>query len=102
MTKLKMSRPLAGTIALAVAAAIAGPAAANTIWALPYKAPPYSVPHDHAKPTPAQVGRNGGEKRAAADAGASMIIAHHKPPYHDGLPRPPRSEERDVGPRATA
>lgn len=92
MSELKMSRPLAGTIALAVAAAIAGPAAANTIWALPYKAPPYSVPHDHAKrgATPAQVGRNGGEKRAAADTGVSMII------------RPPRSEERDVGPRATA
>lgn len=97
-----MIKPLASALALAITFAVAGPAAANTIWAFPYKAPPYSVPHDHAKRAnkPAQVGDNA--TRASRQSGSAMIIAHHKPPYHDGVPKPPRSEEPDIGPRATS
>lgn len=94
-----MIKSLASALALAVTVAIAGPAAANTIWAFPYKAPPYSVPHDHAKRAnkPAQLGSNA---RTARQSGSAMTIAHHKPPYHDGLPKPPRSNDPDISPRA--
>lgn len=74
---------------VAVTLAASGAAAqAHTIWRFPFKSAPYAVPHQHYKPA---VRSNTGRKHmhrhgAIADVSA-IVIAHHKPPYHDGLPR---------------
>lgn len=82
-----------------------GQATANTVWVFPYKGTPYAVPHDHGKQantslkTKKKAARENARDRFAADR--AIVIAHHKPGYHDGLPRTPRSEEPEGLPRST-
>jgi hypothetical protein len=67
----------------------AGQAQAHTMWRFPPKGgAPYVVPHEHYKPA---VRSNSVRKHmhrhgAIADK-PEIVIAHHKAPYHDGLPR---------------
>lgn len=72
-----------------LAGMFAGQAQAHTMWRFPPKGgAPYVVPHEHYKPA---VRSNSVRKHmhrhgAIADK-PEIVIAHHKPPYHDGLPR---------------
>jgi hypothetical protein len=104
--RLRMLKPFVGALALsAVAMAnVVGQAEANSVWAFPFKGTPYAVPHDHTKQanTPLKL-----KKKAAGETArdryavsGAIVIAHHKPGYHDGLPRSPRSEEPEVLSRA--
>lgn len=105
-----MIKLLSGVLAIAAAVSVsaAGQATANTIWTFPYKGVPYAVPHDHAKRanSSSKIGRKVVHAQARVVAAnqndGGTLVAHHKPPYHDGLPKPPRSEERDFGARANA
>lgn len=103
-----MLKPLVAAVAL-TAVAMTGAvsqATAKTVWVYPYKGTPYAVPHEHAKQanTPLKAKkkatRENARDRFAADR--TIAIAHHKPGYHDGLPRTPRSEEPEGLPQSTA
>lgn len=73
--------------------AAGGQAAAHTLWAFPYKRAPYAMPHDHATPSKTMMLRKtSAQEETPAERRGEIVIAHHKPPYHDGLPRMPRSE----------
>lgn len=72
-------------VTLAASGAVAH---AHTVWRFPFKSAPYAVPHEHHKPA---VRSNSVRKHmhrhgAIADK-PEIVIAHHKSPYHDGLPR---------------
>lgn len=103
-----MLKPLVGALALAAVAMSSGigQAEANTVWVFPYKGAPYAVPHDHSKqantPLKAQKKAIREKARDRYVANEAIVIAHHKPGYHDGLPRTPRSEEPEVQPRSMA
>lgn len=65
----------------------AGQAQAHTQWRYPYKGAPYAVPHDHHNHA-----RTGSKRLCRLGESTSVtgiVVAHHKPPYHDGLPRKP-------------
>jgi hypothetical protein len=87
--------------ALAVAAGIlAGPVQASTVWHFPYKAAPFAMSHERPKlkainPKPRETKHR---DRASVGSGG-MAVAHHKPPYHNGVPKSPPVE---VGLRETA
>lgn len=73
------------------AGVFAGQALAHTEWRFPPKGgAPYAVPHEHYKPAVRSntMRKNMHRHGAIADVSA-IVIAHHKPPYHDGLPRTP-------------
>lgn len=99
-----MFKPLVVAAALA-AVAMTGAvdqATANTVWV--YKGTPYAVPHDHGKQADTLKTKKKAAREKARDrfsASGAIVIAHHKPGYHDGLPRTPRSEEPDGLPRST-
>jgi hypothetical protein len=72
---------------VAVTLAASGAAAqAHTVWRFPFKSAPYAVPHQHYKPAVRSNTVRNHRHGAIADVSA-IVIAHHKPPYHDGLPR---------------
>ncbi|KAB2943553.1 MAG: hypothetical protein K8F92_08730 [Hyphomicrobium sp.] len=102
-----MFKPLVVAAALA-AVAMAGAvnqATANTVWVYPYKGTPYAVPHDHGKQADTLKTNKKAAREKARDrfsASGAIVIAHHKPGYHDGLPRTPRSEEPEDLLRSTA
>ncbi len=87
--------------AIAVAAGIlAGPVQASTVWHFPYKAAPFAMSHERPKSTAINPKLRGIKHRdRAALVGVSMTLAHHKPPYHGGVPRSPQAHE---GARDTA
>ena len=103
-----MFKPLVVAAALAAVAmtGAVNQATANTVWVYPYKGTPYAVPHDHGKQantplkTKKKTSRQNARDRFAVDS--AIVIAHHKPGYHDGLPRTPRSEEPEGLYRSTA
>lgn len=104
-----MFKPLVGALVLGTVAmsGAVGQAEANTVWVFPYKGAPYAVPHDHTKQanTPLKLKKKAARENARdhqAAANEAIVIAHHKPGYHDGLPRMPRSEEPAALPRSTA
>jgi hypothetical protein len=75
------------------------PAQAHTIWRFPYKGAPYAVPHEH-KGSVAVTGKAKSllrrtYKRSSVVENPAIVVAHHKQPYHDGLPRTsgPRSPD---------
>lgn len=77
-----------------VAGLSAGQAQAQTEFRFPFKGAPYAVPHtdnDSAKTAPKKLKQKAARKsqRSFVVNDAAIIIAHHKPGYHDGLPRTP-------------
>lgn len=102
-----MLKPMIGALVLGVAVVSGsiGQAYANTVWAYPYKGTPISVPHDHGKITRSAKTKKVTTMRSSREGAAisgTIVIAHHKPPYHDGLPRPPRGQQPDELLQATA
>lgn len=102
-----MIQPLVVAAAIAAVAmtSTVNQATANTVWVFPYKGAPYAVPHDHGKQVNTPVKTKKVVRQKARDriaANEAIVIAHHKPGYHDGLPRTPRSEQPEVLSRATA
>lgn len=101
-----MLKPLVAALALSAVAmaGVVGQAEANTVWAFPYKGAPHAVRHDHTiqANTPLKLKKKAARENARGRfaAGGAIVIAHHKPGYHDGLPRMPRSEEPEVLSRA--
>lgn len=81
--------------AVAVAAGIlAGPVQASTVWHFPYKAAPFAMSHERPKSTAINPKLQGTKHRdRAALLGAGTRVAHHKPPYHGGVPRSPQVHE---------
>ncbi len=72
----------------------AGQAQAHTEWRYPYKGAPYAVPHGHndsVTNAPKKMKQKAARKsqRSFVVNDAAIIVAHHKPGYHDGLPRTP-------------
>ena len=70
----------------------AGHAQAHTEFRFPFKSAPYAVPHtdnDSATIAPKKLKQKTLRKsqRSFAVNDAAIIVAHHKPGYHDGLPR---------------
>ncbi|MBA4132856.1 MAG: hypothetical protein C0519_15705 [Hyphomicrobium sp.] len=74
---------------VAVTLAASGAAAhAHTVWRFPFKSAPYAVPHEHHKPAVrSNTVRKHMHRHGAIAEASAIVIAHHKPPYHDGLPR---------------
>lgn len=89
------------TTVVAVAAGIlAGPVQASTVWHFPYKAAPFAMSHERPKLKAINPKLRGIKHRdRAVLVGAGMTVAHHKPPYHGGVPRSPQAQE---GARDTA
>lgn len=87
--------------AVGVAAGIlTGPVQASTVWHSPYKAAPFAMSHERPKSTAINPELPRAMHRGrAAHAGVGMTFAHHKPPYHGGVPRSPGANE---GARDTA
>ncbi|MGD9806807.1 MAG: hypothetical protein AB7U78_25795 [Hyphomicrobiaceae bacterium] len=83
-----------------VSGILTGPAYASTVWHFPYKATPFAMSHESEKSTAINPNVRGTKHRdLAALAGVGMTLAHHKPPYHGGVPRSPRAHQ---GARDTA
>ena len=77
-----------------VAGFSAGQAQAHTEFRFPFKGAPYAVPHTHNETTTSAQKKF--KQRAARKYqrsfvvnDAAIVVAHHKPGYHDGLPRTP-------------
>ena len=68
---------------------VAGQAQAHTMWRFPPKGGArYAVPHEHYKPAVrSNTVRKHMHRHGAIAEASAIVIAHHKPPYHDGLPR---------------
>lgn len=101
-----------------VTGTLAGPAMAEAVWRYPYKGTPYSVPHEHnegvsserkgpvSKPGHRHEQGSTQDKRTRESRGAAaktssvatpaVVLAHHKPGYHDGLPREGSPEDRST------
>ncbi|MBR2537301.1 MAG: hypothetical protein IKE66_14625 [Hyphomicrobium sp.] len=67
----------------------AGQAQAHTMWRIPPKGgAPYAVPHEHYKPAVRSNSvRKHMHRQGAIAYKPEIVVAHHKSPYHDGLPR---------------
>lgn len=77
-----------------VAGISAGQAQAHTEWGFPFKGTLYAVPHtDNGSATiaPKKLKQKALRKsqRSFVVNRAAIVVAHHKPGYHDGLPRTP-------------
>lgn len=77
-----------------VAGFSAGQAQAHTEWRYPFKGAPYAVPHTHndsVTTAPKKLKQKALRKsqRSFVVNDAAIVVAHHKPGYHDGLPRTP-------------
>ncbi len=99
-----MLKPLVGALVLSAAAmtGVVGQAAADTMWHYPYKGAPYAVDHAKQAKTPLNLKKKAENAPDRFAPSGAIVIAHHKPGYHDGLPRMPRSEEPAALPRSTA
>jgi len=77
-----------------VAGLSAGQAQAHTEWRYPFKGAPHAVPHTHnnsVTTAPKKLKQKALRKsqRSFVVNDAAIVVAHHKPGYHDGLPRMP-------------
>lgn len=84
-----------------VVGGIVGQAEARTVWHLPYKGAPYATTAPDRGDSAATI-REGLRKQArksqhsAVADNSAIVVAHHKPGYHDGLPRNPKPRSTDT------